>query len=87
MSNMYTDIRGFSKLTASRLLKILPLLYGLQDEVFLEQQSDERHKFEWEENQGGFRFQLRENWNPKFKEWTLREDAMVVQNIGLGEHG
>ena len=51
----------------------------IQDEVFLEQQSDERHEFEWEENQEGFRFQFRENWNPKFKEWTLWEDFTMLE--------
>lgn len=50
---------------------------NIQDEVFLEQQSDERHEFEWKKNQEGFRFQLRENWNPKFREWTLWEDVIV----------
>ncbi len=52
---------------------------NIQDEMFLEQQSDERHEFEWEENQEGFRFQLRENWNPKFKEWTLWEDFTIIE--------
>jgi hypothetical protein len=51
----------------------------IQDEVFLERQSGGRHEFEWEENQEGFRFQFRENWNPKFKEWTLWEDAVLLE--------
>lgn len=51
----------------------------IQDEVFLEQQSDERHEFEWAKNEGGFRFQFRENWNPKFKEWTLWEDFTMLE--------
>jgi hypothetical protein len=48
-------------------------------EAFLEETSDKRHEFEWEENHMGLRFQFKENWNPKFKEWTLWEQVMLQE--------
>jgi hypothetical protein len=48
-------------------------------EAFLEQTSDKRHEFEWTENQLNFRFQFKENWNPKFREWTLWKDVTVQE--------
>ncbi len=48
-------------------------------EAFLEQTSDKRHEFEWTENQLNFRFQFKENWNPKFREWTSWKDVTVQE--------